>query len=297
MKLTIITPTYNRGSTLKRCYLSLKKQNNYNFQWLIIDDGSNDQTKLLVERFKHETKKFEIDYYYKNNGGKHTALNFSHSFIKGEIVLILDSDDYLVGEAVQIILNSWEKYFYNDQICCLSFSKGWDDKQALVDIKKSEIVSNHIDFRINNGLFGDCAETIRTSNFLKFKFPTFDGEKFMTEGVMWMTLGMKYETCYINEIIYIVPRYREDGLTQAGTKMRLKNIKGMLVYCELMLNVRVSLRIRIKYALLKNCYYYFLGLKLKKSLLMTKYKKLIFLGRGGGYILYRYWKRKYGEQK
>ena len=97
-RLTVLTPTYNRAYTLTKVYESLAKQTKQNFQWLIIDDGSSDGTEELIMSFPKTG--FELEYHKKSNGGKHTALNYSHQFIKGEMVVILDSDDYLTDDAI-----------------------------------------------------------------------------------------------------------------------------------------------------------------------------------------------------
>ena len=97
--ITIITPTYNREKKLTKAYKSLVKQTDKNFEWLVVDDGSTDNTKDLINKFKKE-KKIKIRYIYKENGGKHTALNVGTQKAKGELLLILDSDDYLDVKAV-----------------------------------------------------------------------------------------------------------------------------------------------------------------------------------------------------
>ena len=122
LPLTIITPSYNRGNYLKRLYDSLVNQNNHHFQWLIIDDGSTDDTERAVESF--DNKLFALDYYKKKNGGKHTALNYSHPYIKGELVCIVDSDDWLLPEAVDKILERKREFFQSGNVKMLSFLRG-----------------------------------------------------------------------------------------------------------------------------------------------------------------------------
>lgn len=106
--LTIFTPAYNRAHTIGRTYESLKKQNCKEFIWLIIDDGSTDNTSELVEQWKNESCGFEIRYIYKENGGMHTAHNIAYENIDTELNMCIDSDDCLAEEAVQKILNKWE---------------------------------------------------------------------------------------------------------------------------------------------------------------------------------------------
>ena len=107
--ITILTPTYNREKTLKRAYESLLAQTNKDFEWIVVDDGSSDNTKSLIEGFINESK-LDIRYIYKTNGGKHTALNVGTAEAKGELLLILDSDDYLSEDAIELSYAYWEKY-------------------------------------------------------------------------------------------------------------------------------------------------------------------------------------------
>lgn len=120
-RLTVLTPTYNRAYTLTKVYESLAKQTKQNFQWLIIDDGSSDGTEELIMSFPKTG--FELEYHKKSNGGKHTALNYSHQFIKGEMVVILDSDDYLTDDAIETIQRDWLKFKNDKRIAGMSYMK------------------------------------------------------------------------------------------------------------------------------------------------------------------------------
>ena len=108
--VTIFTPTYNRLSTLPKLLESLCHQTNNSFQWVIIDDGSTDDTEKFFDDLKKQELPFEWEYHRKQNGGKHTALNACHTYIRGEVVLILDSDDYLTFDAVETIQSEWKNY-------------------------------------------------------------------------------------------------------------------------------------------------------------------------------------------
>ena len=123
-ELTILTPCFNRKPRMKKLLESLEQQTIFDFQWLIIDDGSTDGTKEWFDQLDKALYSFKIDYYYKKNGGKHTALNYSHQFIKGKYIVIVDSDDRLVDNAVETILTYWRKYESNSQIGGITFQKG-----------------------------------------------------------------------------------------------------------------------------------------------------------------------------
>ena len=109
VKLTVFTPAYNRAHTLPRTYESLVKQDCKDFIWLIVDDGSTDKTKELVQKWQRENTGFEIRQIYKTNGGMHTAHNTAYENIDTELNVCIDSDDSMAEGAVSAILNKWEE--------------------------------------------------------------------------------------------------------------------------------------------------------------------------------------------
>ncbi len=108
-RITVFTPTYNRAYCLHKCYESLKRQTCKDFDWLIIDDGSTDNTKELVDSWISSSPGFLIRYIYKENGGMHTAYNVAYENIDAELSINVDSDDYLVDNAIEDILGFWDK--------------------------------------------------------------------------------------------------------------------------------------------------------------------------------------------
>lgn len=110
----------------------------------------------------------------------------------------------------------------------------------------------------------------------------------------WTTIAFSYKTLYLNKVIYIMPEYRTDGLSQAGRKMRLKNLQGALLNCELHMNKKIIFSFRLKKAILKICYSFFLHKRIKEIINTTQYKILIIISIPAGYLLYLYWHKKYG---
>lgn len=108
-RITIFTPTYNRAYCLSNCYESMKRQTRKEFVWLIIDDGSTDETRKLVKDWQNEQKDFTIRYIYKKNGGMHTAYNTAYKNIDTELSMNVDSDDYLTDNAIEKILDFWDR--------------------------------------------------------------------------------------------------------------------------------------------------------------------------------------------
>ena len=108
-QLTVFTPAYNRAKLLERCYRSLQRQTNKDFVWYVIDDGSTDNTREVVSKWISENNDFEIRYYYKENGGLHTAYNEAIAHLETELAVCIDSDDFMPDNAVEIILDFWNK--------------------------------------------------------------------------------------------------------------------------------------------------------------------------------------------
>lgn len=247
--ITILTPTYNRAYTLDKAYKSLINQTNKNFCWLIIDDGSSDNTKELVSKFIEE-KKIKIRYYYKKNGGKHTAINYGMKKVSTKYILILDSDDYLKPNCINYVLNKWEKYSDDDKIGCLSFLKVKpDDKVIGKRYMEKEIISNHIDFRYNRSLLGDMCEVFRSDVLRKYSFPVYGDERFLSEAIVWNKIAFDYDTVYVNYPIYVAD-YLEDGLTNSSLRLRYYNPIGASMNANMFLNSRFKMTIRLKNAIL-----------------------------------------------
>ena len=289
-RLTILTPLYNRREYLDRIFKSLSAQTNKDFQWLVIDDGSC--IPSFDQFYEYSLKsEFEIEYHYKENGGKHTALNYSHPYIKGEYLLILDSDDYLTCDAVDIILGEWEKYESDDNIAVVSLLKCFEDEKLIAEYP-TECVSDHISFRININILGDCCEVVRSSVFKDFEFPVFEGETFLDEMHLWYGIGRKYKTAYVNRAVYVA-EYLEDGLSGNVKSLYMRNPLGSIHSQLTALSCNLNLKNRLKRSILLIVYGkaaekgFWEVLKLSPAKLMT-----LALWAPSS-LLYVVWKKKY----
>ena len=295
--VTILTPTYNRANYLTKLFESLCAQTDKDFEWLIIDDGSTDNTEEIIKKIENNNADFTIRYFQKENGGKHTALNFSHAYLRTELTCIVDSDDYLTEDAIATIITTWEKYKKDNRICGITFLRGDHEGTPLGKIfPKSPYISNIITCRINQKIKGDCCEVIRTNVLKKYPFPVFNGEKFMGESYLWNQLGFDYNMVFINKVIYIC-EYLEGGLTRSGRKLRINCPKGGMENCRTYFieknGRKVNFITRIKEAWLIICYGKFAKLKFGEIVRFCGKKGLIFLNYPFGYILYLFWKFKY----
>lgn len=292
IRLTILTPSYNRAHLLPRVFYSLQKQTVKDFEWLVIDDGSIDNTEEYIRGLPEDD--FPIQYHRKENGGKHTAMNYSHPFIHGEFVFILDSDDYLIPAAVEIILTDWKRYADKSSIGVLSYEKGGEDGKVISECANvpDYYACDDIHFRVNHRVRGDRAEVVRTEIFKKFPLPAHENEKFMSEGWLWNNVAKEYLTVYRQSAIYVC-EYLTDGLTKNGRKLRMESPLGMMEACKSFFQDSVCVKIQIKEMLLYCVYGFSSNLSvvhwLKKS--GRPLRVSIFLPLG--WILYRYWKWKY----
>lgn len=291
--ITVLTPTYNRANTLPRLIESLCEQTCMDFQWLVVDDGSTDGTERLFDELRNKELPFQWEYHRKVNGGKHTALNAAHPYIKGEVVLILDSDDYLTEDAVETVAREWPQYQKQNDVCGLSYFKGESKETHLsVENPKSYYVEDHIHYRVNQGIKGDHCEVVRTDLLKKYSFPEYPGERFMAESWLWNHIGMNYKTVYRNKTIYIC-EYLEGGLTKSGRALRMKCPFGMMDDCRSYLNDEVRLKVRIKEMLLYWVYAKCAGYSFGRTLSTSGRLVEMMLTALPGMMLYSYWKRKY----
>ena len=296
-ELTILTPSYNRAAFLPRLYESLKKQTVHDFQWLVIDDGSTDDTFDYLKSIASDYNDFLFEYYNKDNGGKHTALNFSHPYIKGEWTCIVDSDDWLIPEAVEKILNAIKKYKSDDDTKVITFLKGNAMDAPLVDDFPLEpVVSNHIVFKVNADRSGDCCEVVKTDIFKNRPFPVFQGERFLAEGYLWNYIGFRYNSVYIRDVVYLC-EYLPDGLTRSGRRLRINCPRGGMAcsssFFEKVASRKVKRSILFKEAMLYVCYGKFAKLNYKHIFNGLNSRMWIFVSYIPGVLLYKFWKLKY----
>lgn len=220
--ITVLTPTYNRAHTLSDLYSSLVQQTKYDFEWLVIDDGSSDDTELLVSQYAQEAP-FSIRYIRKNNGGKHSALNIGFTEALYEWIFIVDSDDSLKYDAIEVILKETSKLSNDFNSLCIL--RTYKDGSVIGDKFPSEL-ENYFD-RNYQRIRGDKAHIIRKSAVEKFQFPEFYNENFMAEAPLCIWLGNTGKTRFLNFKGYIC-EYLDNGLTANSIKNRYRCVNSSL---------------------------------------------------------------------
>ena len=287
--ITVLTPAYNRGKLLEKLYESLCAQDCKDFEWLIVDDGSTDDTSERVEQMK-QTADFTISYYKKENGGKHTALNYAYQFIKTPLAFIVDSDDSLTEDAISCVNTVYGKYNDESDLCGFSFLRGKPNGGYLSTsgIPQDGMKESFVDCRINRGIGGDMAEVWYTHCLKEYPFPEFQGEKFLGEDIVWVRMSEKYKMRFFNRVIYISD-YLEDGLTR---KHNIKSPNGCVARAEAFLDSDSNIKAKIKAALQYQIYGKFANKSIKELFLNTRQKVLFILCILPSAVLYIKWKRE-----
>jgi glycosyltransferase involved in cell wall biosynthesis len=233
--ITVFTPAYNRAHLLPRLFESLCKQTYKDFEWVIVDDGSVDDTKsLTLSLSNREGTWFPVRYFYQENGGKHRAINHGVKEARGELFLILDSDDTLPPNSLELI-NHYFQQIKDDMsfggVCGYMahhdgtiIGRGNDDK--VLD-------ANSIEMRYRYNIQGDMLEVFRTEVLREIPFPEIPGEKFVSEALTWNRIACKYKLRVFHEVVYYRD-YLDGGLTDKIIKIRMTSpIASMMTYAEL----------------------------------------------------------------
>lgn len=229
MLFTVFTPTFNRAHTLHRVYDSLCHQSLRDFEWLIIDDGSSDNTNQLVRDWISKSD-FSIRYVKQENSGKHIATNKAVKLAKGLLFLIADSDDAFPSEALQNFHDSW--------VSIPEYSRSqFTGVTGLCDDEKGQIVgdsfptspfdSTPAESYYKYGVKGEKWGFHRTDVMKNFPFPEPLGHKFVSEGLVWNAIGRKYKTRYINKI---VRHYFQDSGNQLTSRSPMATSPTCIFY-------------------------------------------------------------------
>lgn len=220
--ITVFTPTYNRKETLRRLYESLCKQTSFDFEWLIVDDGSTENTGAVIDSFLPTF--FPIRYFKKENGGKHTAYNFALQQAHGTYFFCVDSDDYLTPDAIELLCGA------------ASFDCGLCAYKATVDgmMLSSEFPAGAVEttsFALYEklGCHGEYAFAYPLHIARQVPFPVFTGESFMTESVVYDRLDKLCNVQLLPKVVTIC-EYQPDGLSARANHLMRENPAGYCLY-------------------------------------------------------------------
>lgn len=227
--ITVFTPTYNRKEQLKQLYLSLLKQEGADFEWLIVDDGSTDETNDLIHELQNENR-ININYVYKENGGKQSAYNIGLDYACGDIFFCIDSDDVLKEGSLLEITNDFEEVSNN--VAGVMYLQGYiSDKNKVIGngFPADNLVTSYYNVYHKYGVTGDKLIVFKTEIAKEFYFPIFEGEKFVPEALIYNRMSRKYNFVCKNTIM-AYKEYLNDGYSANYFNLVKRNPKGNALY-------------------------------------------------------------------
>lgn len=294
--LTVFTPTYNRAELLVRGYEALKRQTDKRFLWMIIDDGSTDQTEQVVSEWMDQENSFEIQYFKKENGGLHTGYNTAIAHAHTELMVCVDSDDYMPDDAVEKILKFWEENRSDQYAGIVGLDYDFQDNLIGDPLPEQKTV-NLIDlltgkYHLNNG---DRTNVVRTSVYREVApMETFQGEKNFNPHYMHLQISQKYDFLVLNENLKYV-EYQPGGMSNSMWKQYLSSPNSFAQTRRLYLSFEhTSFTFRLRHAIhyVSNCL-----LAGKRNEIMSKSPRpvLCALVFPFGFALSRLTQRKAGE--
>ena len=256
MLFTVFTPTFNRRHTLLRLFESLQMQTLRDFEWLVVDDGSTDGTSELMRELEQRAW-FPLRYYCQANRGKHVASNLAVDLAAGELFAILDSDDSLLPHTLERLAMHWTSIPEDrrDQFSGVSCLCAGQDGAIVGDLYPAGAGGDGVldsdpiammPFR----LAGDKWGFHRADIMRQYRFPEFEGERFIPEGLVWQRIGSKYRIRYVNEALRQIYFDEQDCLSNQSVALRSRNPRGsQLFYLE---QSRLAPTARLKFRALIN---------------------------------------------
>lgn len=251
--LTIVTPTFNRASTLIKCYDSLLLQTCFSFEWLIVDDGSSDNTETIVNQWISECDKFPIRYIKKENGGKASALNVAFDNVDTPYLCVLDSDDVLVKTAVESFLIEREKADKDVKCCGIMAFRSNEDGSVMggrpIPTANGRITMIDI---LNERFRTELFCFYKSSVVKNLRFPQFPNEKFVSP--QWLDFELSRNYYFIpSDKQYCICVYIADGLTRNKKKIIVHNPHGYTAVKRQSFEFSKSLKLSIKHGLMYDC--------------------------------------------
>lgn len=211
--ITVFTPTYNRSNCIHKCYESLKKQTSFNFKWLIIDDGSSDNTKEVIEQWMREETLFEIRYDYKENGGLHTAYNRGIELADTELFVCIDSDDWMPADAIEKIEKTWNRIKDKGYVGIMGIDR-YENGDCVGGVFPKNVTEMYLYEKLTKYEIPGDKKMIHRTDLLKkvAPMPTFDGEKNFNPSYMMYQLD-QFGKLYVTNDCFCIVDYQPDGMS------------------------------------------------------------------------------------
>lgn len=228
---SVFIPTYNRADTLPRALQSVTEQQFKDFELIIIDDGSADGTRELIERWRPGFDG-RLSYFYQHNQGKHAAYNLAASKAQGELLVLLDSDDILLPDALGTLEQCWHSIPESER----SHFAGVEGltRQSNGELHgdpfpRDGMDSDYLEITRRYRVSGEKRHAIRVDLLRQFPYPVVAGERHIRPSYIWKQIAHHYRFRYINKVLQVVD-FRADGLTRNASRRRLRNPGGLYLY-------------------------------------------------------------------
>jgi len=232
--ITVFTPTYNRAHTLPRTYMSLRSQSCKDFLWLIIDDGSTDNTQEIVRNWQQQNNGFEIKYIYKENGGMHTAYNTAYENMDTELSICIDSDDKLADDAINKIISKWSAVKDKGYAGIIALNADYNGNVSGCRFP-DELSETTISGFYTNGGTGDKKLIWRNEIIRRYPpYPVFEGEKYVAIAYLHRLVDQDYNVAVLNDVVCNV-EYQPDGSTKTMWQQYLNSPKGFAFWRKICL--------------------------------------------------------------
>lgn len=273
MFFSICIPTYNRAKYLIRTLESLQNQSFEDFEVIIVDDGSVDDTQQSVMQFKENRFK----YIKKENGGKHSALNVGVREAKGLFFVVLDSDDRLKPNALKKMYDIWNHASDKNRLC--GVIGRCSENEKMIGIPFGQNIMSYIEFHfgLNGGKYRDCCECVRLDLIKPYKWPENPHCKFVPEAYVYDKIGLRYSLICTNEV-FAEKEYLPTGITKNKKEYFEKNAVGYLFdIVDKIENIFPNAPVRLKFRVVIWWKYWRL-IKLDKDSFGPRCKHISFLG-------------------
>lgn len=243
--LTVFTPTYNRAYTLPVCYESLRRQSCKDFVWLIIDDGSSDGTRELVEGWISEGA-VPIRYQYQDNQGMHGAHNTAYELIDTEINVCIDSDDYMADDAVEKIVTFWKRHGSSGYAGIVALDASPDGQIIGTKLPEHLESSTLSDLYAKHQVKGDKKLVYRSELTRKCPpYPIFPGEKYCPLSYKYVLIDQECPLLLMNEVLCLV-EYLPDGSSMNMIKQYKRNPRGFLFFRKVAMEFAPTYKDRLR---------------------------------------------------
>ncbi len=248
-RICVFTPTYNRAYCIEGLYNSLVAQSCQDFYWLVVDDGSTDNTEEVINRLKDESL-IHIEYVYQQNGGKPRAHNTGVKACTAPLFFCVDSDDTLEEKAIERILTRWETICSDDRIAGIVGLDGETHDKPIGNMMPADNYETTLwDLYYKQGHIGDVSLIYRTEILREYPFEVHPNEKFIAETFVYNQIDQSYRLNVLNDIL-IICEYRQDGYSYNARRITRENPYGYIKLKRMQIEYADSFPLKLKCTIL-----------------------------------------------